>query len=156
MEQSDALSTNYSLYIVVCACVCRGRRVQALSWTTEGFSAAKLKKAEIEWSSRDTLDVAKKVCMMYIRSWDDFRVCERMTHVLFLGPLTQRSQRGPPDLKKPLFQIIPDKFVLQPYQSQVITLQGCSPMYMKQSACSRQVYITLPPLSLPLPPVPRW
>jgi len=38
--------------------------VQALSWTTEGFSAAKLKKAEIEWSSRDTLDVAKKVCMV--------------------------------------------------------------------------------------------
>ena len=38
--------------------------MQALSWTMEGFSAAKLKKAEIEWSSRDTLDVAKKVCMV--------------------------------------------------------------------------------------------
>lgn len=94
--------------------------------------------------------------LVYIRAWDDFRVCEEMTHVLFFGPLTQRSQRGPPDLKKPLFQIIPDKFVLQPYQSQVITLQGCSPMYMKQSACSRQVSITLPPLSLPLSPDPRW
>ena len=80
-----------------------------------------------------------------------------MTHVLFFGPLTQRSQRGPPDLKKPLFQIIPDKFVLQPYQSQVITLQGCSPMYVKQSACSQQVFIPLPsplspPSSLPSPP----
>ena len=37
--------------------------MQALSWTMEGFSAAKLKKAEIEWSSRDSLDVAKKVGM---------------------------------------------------------------------------------------------
>jgi len=77
----------------------RGRRVQALSWTTEGFSAAKLKKAEIEWSSRDALDIA-----------------------------TKRSQRLPPELKKPLFQIIPDKFVLEPYQSQTVTLQGSSPV----------------------------
>ena len=39
----------------------RGRRVQALSWTTEGFSAAKLKKAEIEKKARDKKDVALKV-----------------------------------------------------------------------------------------------
>lgn len=39
----------------------RGRRIQALSWTTEGFSAAKLKKAEIERNSRDLKDMALKV-----------------------------------------------------------------------------------------------
>ena len=42
----------------------------------------------------------------------------------------QRSQRLPPELKKPLFQIIPDKFVLEPYQSQMVTLQGSSPVYV--------------------------
>lgn len=40
---------------------CRGRRLQALSWTTEGFSAAKLKKAEIERRARDMKDIAVKV-----------------------------------------------------------------------------------------------
>ncbi len=35
--------------------------MQALSWTTEGFSAAKLKKAQIEKKSRDMKDIAVKV-----------------------------------------------------------------------------------------------
>ena len=48
---------------------------------------------------------------------------------------TQRSQRPPPELKKPRFQIIPDKFVLEPYQSQMVTLQGCSPVYVEH-ACN--------------------
>ena len=39
----------------------RGRRVQALSWTTEGFSALKLKKAEIERNCMDTKDMGTKV-----------------------------------------------------------------------------------------------
>ena len=39
----------------------RGRRVQALSWTTEGFSVAKLKKAEIERTMRDSRDIRLKV-----------------------------------------------------------------------------------------------
>ena len=37
-----------------------GRRMQALSWTTEGFSAAKKKRAEIAHAARDPLDVGKK------------------------------------------------------------------------------------------------
>lgn len=36
-----------------------GRRMQALSWTTEGFSAAKKKRAEIAHAARDPLDVGK-------------------------------------------------------------------------------------------------
>ncbi len=47
----------YNNYVVLY----RGRRMQALSWTTEGFSAAKLKKAQIEKKSRDVKDIAVKV-----------------------------------------------------------------------------------------------
>ena len=39
----------------------RGRRLQALSWTTQGFSAAKLKRREIDRATRDTRDVGLKV-----------------------------------------------------------------------------------------------
>ena len=31
-----------------------------------------------------------------------------------------------PEAKKPLFQVVPDKCVLEPYQSIVVTLEGCS------------------------------
>ena len=122
--------------------------MQALSWTTEGFSAAKLKKAEIEWSSRDTLDVAKKVCVHNIQ----LRVCvptRGNDPCPISWSFSQRSQRIPPDLKKPLFQIIPDKFLLQPYQSQVVTLHGCSPMYVEQSASSRHMISLSPSFLLP-------
>ena len=46
----------------------RGRRLQALSWTTQGFSAAKLKKMEIKRATRDVKDVGRKVglCVGYI------------------------------------------------------------------------------------------
>lgn len=37
-----------------------GRRMQALSWTTEGFSAARKKRAEIAHAAHDPLDVGKK------------------------------------------------------------------------------------------------
>ena len=39
----------------------RGRRLQALSWTTQGFSTAKLKKMEIRRASQDLKDVGRKV-----------------------------------------------------------------------------------------------
>ena len=39
----------------------RGRRLQALSWTTQGFSAAKLKKMEIKRATIDVKDVGRKV-----------------------------------------------------------------------------------------------
>ena len=38
----------------------RGRRVQALSWTTEGFSAQRMKKIQMERQITDNLDVALK------------------------------------------------------------------------------------------------
>ena len=89
----------------MCVCVCvvcvRGRRIQALSWTTEGFSAAKLKKQEIERQTRDMrdLDIKKKL-----------------------------SQNKAEEIKKPLFELIPNKCVLEPYQSCVVTLKGYSDM----------------------------
>lgn len=37
-----------------------GRRMQALSWTTEGFSAAKKKRAEMAHVAHDPLDIGKR------------------------------------------------------------------------------------------------
>lgn len=39
----------------------RGRRLQALSWTTQGFSTAKLKKMEIQRANQDLKDIGRKV-----------------------------------------------------------------------------------------------
>ena len=39
----------------------RGRRLQALSWTTQGFSTAKLKKMEIKRANQDLKDIGRKV-----------------------------------------------------------------------------------------------
>ena len=79
--------------------VCRGRRIQALSWTTEGFSAAKLKKQEMERQSRDVRDLRVK---------------------------EQLSLNKSEEMKKPQFELIPNKCVLEPYQSCVVTLKGYS------------------------------
>lgn len=46
----------------------RGRRLQALSWTTQGFSAAKLKKMEIKRATRDMKDVRLKVGCLFAAS----------------------------------------------------------------------------------------
>ena len=78
----------------------KGRRIQALSWTTEGFSVSKMKKAEMDEKSRDLRDVGIK----------------------------QQVPQKDPEIKKPIFQIIPDKCVLEPLQSCVITLKGYSRM----------------------------
>ena len=78
----------------------RGRRIQALSWTTEGFSAAKLKKQEMERQSRDVKDL---------------KVKERLSH--------SKTDR---EVKRPQFELIPNKCVLEPYQSCVVTLRGYS------------------------------
>ena len=43
----------------------KGRRVQALSWSTDGFSLSKLKRLELEKSSRDVLDPNTKVVSIY-------------------------------------------------------------------------------------------
>ena len=84
--------------IIIC-CNCRGRRIQALSWTTEGFSAAKLKKQEMEKHSRDMKDLRVK---------------------------QQLSLTKIDEMKKPHFELIPNKCVLEPYQSCVVTLRGYS------------------------------
>jgi hypothetical protein len=78
---------------------CRGRRIQALSWTTEGFSAAKLKKQEMERQSRDLKDLRIK---------------------------QQLSLTKIDEMQKPRFELIPNKCVLEPYQSCVVTLKGYS------------------------------
>lgn len=81
------------------AYICRGRRIQALSWTTEGFSAAKLKRQEMERHSRDMRDL---------------RVKERLSLNKYEA------------MKKPQFELTPNKCVLEPYQSCVVTLRGYS------------------------------
>lgn len=76
----------------------RGRRMQALSWVTEGFSAAKVKKVEMEKKSLDMQDV--KIKQLYNK-----------LHVM----------EAP---KKRLFRIVPEKFVLEPQESCLVTLEG--------------------------------
>ena len=78
----------------------RGRRPQALSWSTDGFSASQLKKAE-----------------MYIRRQDpnDVRVRQRI----------QAMVKDDNDtFRKPVFQVVPDKMVLEPLQSGTMIIQG--------------------------------
>ena len=79
----------------------RGRRTQALSWSTDGFSASQLKKAE-----------------MYIRRQDpnDIKVRQRLQLMV--------SEEGNEVLKKPVFQVVPDKMVLDPLQSSTIVIMG--------------------------------
>ena len=42
----------------------KGRRMQALSWTTEGFSAMRKKKLDIAKTSQDKRDLGRKVCSL--------------------------------------------------------------------------------------------
>lgn len=77
----------------------KGRRMQALSWVTEGFSASKVKKEEMDRRSRDIRDI---------------RVIQKYPKHLVIEP------------RKPLFHIIPEKFVLEPGDSCLVTLQGHS------------------------------
>ena len=104
LDKIDANTRTLILHLLasVYVLICRGRRIQALSWTTEGFSAAKLKKQEMERQSRDLKDL---------------RVKEQLS-------LTS----GQEEMKKPQFELIPNKFVLEPYQSCVVTLKGYSDM----------------------------
>lgn len=76
----------------------KGRRVQALSWITEGFSAIKYKRALRTASSRDVHD------------------------------LSHKSKIAEEELKEPLFQIKQEKLVLEPFESTTITLHGISDM----------------------------
>jgi hydrocephalus-inducing protein len=83
----------------------RGRRMQALSWTTEGFSMVKLKKAELDMNMVDKSDVNAKSAV-----------------------------KGSGDVKRPMYQLIPDKFELLPLQSQtfVITAYSAVPQEVKE------------------------
>ena len=40
--------------------------------------------------------------------------------------LLTQSQRNKDLIKRPMFQISPDKFILSPYQTQIITITGYS------------------------------
>lgn len=77
----------------------KGRRMQALSWVTDGFSASKVKKLEMDRKSRDLDDIRLKK--------NDFTLKD-------LADATTKRQ----------FKIIPEKFVLEPKQSCVVTLKG--------------------------------
>ena len=76
----------------------RGRRVQALSWVTDGFSATRVKKVEMDRKSRDLRDI--KIRQL----------------------LHGKAEDVVP--KKPLFRMIPEKFVLEPQESCVVILKG--------------------------------
>ena len=64
----------------------RGRWLQALSWTTQGFSTAKLKKMEIKRATQDLKDVGRKVSLHKI-SW----VCFHL-HVCIAPPARGRTE----------------------------------------------------------------
>ena len=76
----------------------KGRRVQALSWVTDGFSATRVKKVEMERKSRDMADIKIR----------------KQLH-------SKRQEVVP---KMPLFRIIPEKFILEPQESCVVMLKG--------------------------------
>ena len=76
----------------------KGRRMQALSWVTEGFSASKVKKIEMDRKSRDMNDIR-------IKKDYTFKDLDEIT-------------------TKRLFHIVPEKFVLEPKQSCIVKLQG--------------------------------
>lgn len=76
----------------------QGRRVQALSWVTDGFSATRVKKVEMDRKSRDLMDIKIKQLLHH------------------------RTEEVVP--KKPLFRIIPEKFVLEPQESCIVILKG--------------------------------
>ena len=94
-----AQNIKYTITVANIFFICRGRRIQALSWTTEGFSAAKLKKQEMEKQGRDLRDLRVK---------------------------QQLSLTKIDEIKKPQFELIPNKCVLEPYQSCTVTMKGCS------------------------------
>lgn len=75
-----------------------GRRMQALSWVTDGFSATKVKKVEMERRSRDMRDMKVR------QHYTGLRLEEAA--------------------KKRLFHIVPEKFVLEPQESCVVSLEG--------------------------------
>ena len=137
----------------------RGRRLQALSWTTQGFSTAKLKKMEIKRANQDLKDIGRKVdgylerritdsppkCKPH-KTWRVYSkiasVCnheKEVDNLLSLICITQKNftsykllcvcsqrPRPEPELKRPVFRIIPDKVVLEPFENCVITLEGSS------------------------------
>ncbi len=77
----------------------KGRRCQALSWTTEGFSASLLKRTEMSKRRQDPNDV---------------RVKQR-----------QMMDEGEKEvLKKPVFDVVPDKMMLEPLESRTIQIVG--------------------------------
>jgi len=79
----------------------RGRRPQALSWTTDGFSASLLKKTE-----------------MYIRRQDpdDIRVRQKIQAMV-------KDDKNEA-FRKPVFQVVPDKMVLEPLESGSMVILG--------------------------------
>ncbi len=77
----------------------KGRRTHALSWVTEGFSVSKLKKAEMQRKSGDIHDIGRKKQLIQLKD---------------------------PSVKKPIFQIVPDTFILDPRQSCLVTITGYS------------------------------
>jgi hypothetical protein len=75
----------------------KGRRKQALSWVTDGFSASRVKKIEMDRRSRDMRDIKVK----------------------------QRYSLHPDvEPRKRTFHIVPEKFVLQPQESCTVTVEG--------------------------------
>lgn len=75
----------------------KSRRVQALSWVTDGFSATRVKKVEMDRKSMDMQDI--KIKQRY----------------------SMHAEEPP---KKRLFHIVPQKFVLEPQESCAVTLEG--------------------------------
>ena len=80
----------------------RGRRTHALFWSTEGFSASKMKRAEMHHKSLDVRDI--KVLLSRARM----------------------LQKGLEVIKRPLFEISPNKVELEPFQSCTVSLLGYS------------------------------
>lgn len=89
----------------------RGHRSHALSWSTEGFSASKMKRAEMNRKSQDLRDIKQRN--------------------LFLA-----EEKAQTMIMKPTFQIVPDKMVLEPLQSRVVRLLGSSEKYVHTHACT--------------------
>ena len=106
----------------------QGRRMQALSWTTEGFSAARKKRAEIEHAAHDPLDVGKRKKWKVGRAGPLLSCCtctaEHCIAFCFFPHVLLQTATAGGRVELPVFSVTPDKIVLCPNQSQLITVEG--------------------------------
>ena len=72
--------------------------------------------------------IGKNIYLEYrvLRAHQDRLALSFSLYAVYIPYYSQRKQQAvqEPDLRRPVFRIMPDKFVLEPYETCVITLEG--------------------------------